>query len=83
MSAPVFQFVFESFIVIFHLIFSISHSIDNNTPDSPLQVLNYPGSAQEKDRKLSEMILQLQMVREHLRSSSERVSRLFFEKDNI
>uniref|UniRef100_A0A336LUT4 CSON005374 protein n=1 Tax=Culicoides sonorensis TaxID=179676 RepID=A0A336LUT4_CULSO len=48
------------------------NSIDNNT-DSPLQVLNYPGSLQEKERKLSEMIFQLQMVRDHLVGQSERM----------
>lgn len=56
--------------------FSIPLSIDNNI-DTPLQVLNYPGSLQEKERKLSEMIFQLQMVRDHLVGQSERVSKLF------
>ncbi|XP_063707207.1 transcription factor Sox-5 isoform X2 [Culicoides brevitarsis] len=48
------------------------NSIDNNI-DTPLQVLNYPGSLQEKERKLSEMIFQLQMVRDHLVGQSERM----------
>lgn len=31
-----------------------------------LPVLGYAGSVQEKERRLNELILQLQMVREHL-----------------
>lgn len=52
----------------------------SSTTSSTLQVLDYPGSVQEKEKKLNEMILQLQMVREHLLSVSqtERVSATFF-----
>lgn len=66
--------IFNQFFSFLLSIFSSNNS-DNHT-DSPLQVLNYPGSVQEKERKLNEMILQLQMVREHLLSQSERVSEL-------
>lgn len=65
-----------NFIIIFSIC-SSNNSSDNHT-ESPLQVLNYPGSVQEKERTLNEMIFQLQMVKQHLLNQPERVSCNFF-----
>lgn len=70
---------FNHFLSIFASLCSSNNS-DNHT-DSSLQVLNYPGSVQEKERKLSEWILQLEMARDSLRSQAERVSELYYDSN--
>lgn len=53
-------------------------SSNNNYDDNqsgPLQILSSAGSVEEKQRKLNEMILQIQMMKEHLLiNQSDRVS---------
>ncbi|XP_055714604.1 uncharacterized protein LOC129808777 [Phlebotomus papatasi] len=63
--------------------YALLDSPDYRTADSLLGC--YPGSVQEKERKLNEMILQLQLVRDHLinqqqqqQHHADRVSLTFF-----
>jgi hypothetical protein len=62
-------------IIIMRIFFRFCNSSDNQqSPEQAFNMLNYSCTLQEKERKLNEMIQQLQMVREQLLSQTEKVS---------
>lgn len=54
-------------------LFSMFIFSDTSATTSPLNLLNYPGSVEEKEKKLNEMIMQLQFIRDYLVNQSEKV----------
>jgi len=59
-------------------------SSDNQqSPEQAFNMLNYSCTLQEKERKLNEMIQQLQMEREQLLSQTEKVSSFIARQKNL